>query len=104
MLSTGTFCLECVTGHDWGGGGVGRRVGKGLLLLISAHPWDEAEPVAGPVRVTIINSTCHFGLWWWLSLFLAWPCPHLSSSWRDPGSGLCCQLVRNTGPVPGPLQ
>lgn len=36
VFDTGTFCLECVTGHNWGGGkGIGERVGKGSA---TAHP------------------------------------------------------------------
>lgn len=77
VFDTGTFCLECVTGHNWGGG-EGHR-GKGGEGVRDCSSPDGAEPVAGPIHVTVINGTCHFGLWWSLNLFLAWSCPPLSS-------------------------
>lgn len=46
--------------------------GEGAVtVLISASPWDGAQPMAGPIHVAN-KRYLSFGLWWWLNLLLAW--------------------------------
>lgn len=57
VFLTGTVCPECRTGCDAG-------TGEGsVTVLISAGPWDGAQPAAGPIRVTN-KRYLSFGLWW----------------------------------------
>ena len=42
-----------------------------MTVLISAGPWDGAQPMAGPIHVAN-KRYLSFGLWWWLNLLLAW--------------------------------